>query len=672
MQKALSSHLFVFLVMAASALTTARTARCAEPAPKFCNIILHNQGADSIVGLHRFVEGAKKRNMFPRLHLTLILNGQEEKIEPGERVFFRELYDAGHEIGTETLGQRDGTAKWLGIPPEKITTTGGQLFDDAAVEQQTTTTQMGYRACLNACVEGNSLGEMWDIPHNWEGAPMFPYWVEWNERAPVQTSRVNREMEKGRATLELHWASRTLWHNYDRFPIPQCWHFGEPLKRQIWAVGQLIHRNEKGGWWRAELTQYENNLAAGRTPFLYLNTASEANIFTHKGPWSGMLDNDEALECALDCVELMLNRGWQLMTVTEFVDWFQQRWPCPTSPSMVYLMDDTLANRRDEAGKTIEGRGRLLHAETKYYQICDHENRAAPEMVVAYDLRTPNLLRNGYTFANPAKWREKEAFPGHYASTTGNALFWGVSDPLKDMDGKPYFPPVKSPDCRNRTFTFHCGDSWEPYQFTKFRFLDVSRNGDEIRWSKTMEGAIPGTDIRVTYHHILNGPLHKVRVEVSGNDAVGQHARLRLCPFYHQGWDPPFPASVSDPAVPDPKTAGQERNVFGRVVGHEFAYSESNKERTAANYAIAPRVAGGPLEISLFNRNPGKAGGTCDDNPAMNRGFTLSVDSPEATVQFIDEPGANRYVTAEIDCGKHASGRAYTFTFRYWHGLPPE
>lgn len=643
----------------------------AEPAPKFCNLIFHNQGTDSILGLHRFVDGLKARGLEGKLRLTFLLNGQEPKLMPAERDFFRSLADAGHEIGLENEHTRAVIAEWLGIPAERITTLGAQLFADLAVESQAEQTQMGFRAAANVCVEGNSLAEIWDIPHNWEGAPMFPYWVQWNEREPLRTSRVNRELDRSRAMLELQWASRTLWHNYDRFPIPQCWHFGEPLKNGQWSVGQLVHRNEKGGWWRPELTQYENNLAAGRTPFLYLNTASEGNIFTPKGPWAGSLDPDEALDCALDLTQLLVERGWQLITVSQFVDWYQKRWPCPAVPSMVYLVDDTLANRRDLAGRTMEGRGRLLHAETREYQICDHENRMAPEMIVAYELRTPNLLRGGYTFANPAKPGDKESYPGHYASTTGNALFWSISEPFSDMNGGPYFPPLRPKEARNRTFTLFLGDQWEPYQFAKSRFLEVTRDGDAIRWSKVMEAPVPGTDIRLTYHHQLKGPEHTVRIDVEGTQAAGLPVRLQLCPYFHQGWDPPLPKEVPDPVIPDPKTAGQERNVFGRAGKTEFAYSESNPEPITKTVALEA-TAGQPLTLLMYNRNPGGTGGTCDDNPAMNRGFTLSVAEPKASVEFVDEPGPNQYVTAILDLGTHTPGRSYSVTFRYWPGNPPE
>ncbi len=652
-------------------LPAAAGAPADSEAPKFANIILHNQADTSIVGLHRFVDGAKARGTLGRLHLTLILNGSEPTAMPGERDFFKGLCDAGHEIGVEWPRLRDPIAAWLGISPQAITTLGAQLFADADVEAQADAVRNGFRAGAHACVEGNSLAEFWDIPHNWEGAPMFPYWAQWDDAKPLETARVNREMDKSRAVLELQWASRTLWHNYDRFPIPQCWHFGEPLKKQSWSVGQLVHAGEKGGWWRAEMTQYENNLRAGRAPFLYLNTASEGNIFTPKGPWSAWLDSDEALSCALDLVDLFLERGWKLVSVSEFVRWYEQRWPCPAAPSEVFLMNDTLANRRDREGRTMEGHGRLLHAETKHYQICDHENRVMPEMIVAYDLRTPNLLRNGYTAASPAKWSEKESNTGHYASTTGNALFWSVTDPLKDMNGAPsYFPPVKPPVCRNRTFTFYLGDQWEPYQFAKTMFTDAVRQGDEVSWSKRMESPVPGTDIRLTVRHTLKGPIHTVQIEVHGAGAEGLPARLRLCPYFHQGWDPPYPEAINDSRIVDPRKAGQERNVFGQAGGKLFAYSESNLLPIRQTFSLRRAVAGRPLQMSMFNRNPGAAGGSYDDNPAMNRGFTLGIDQSKAQVQFDDKPGANPYVTAIVELGKHRRGATYTFSFRYWHGTP--
>ncbi len=636
------------------------------PGPKFFNVILHNQGADSIVGLHRFVDAARARGLFDQMRLTVILNGAEGTLMPAEQGFFRALYDQGHELGAQWARERAAVADFLGVPGATITTLGSQLFADADLEEQVLDTRAGFRAGAHACVEGNSLAEFWDIPHNWEGAPMFPYWVQWNEKQPMLSNRTNRELDRDQALLELHWATRTLWHNYDRFPVPQCWHFGEPLKKRQWNVGQLVRRGEQGGWWRAELAEYERNLRLGRTPYLYLNSASEANVFTPDGPWSPMLDNDEALECALDLCRLLIDRDWQLVTVREFTDWFADRWPCPAAPSLIYLMNDTLANRSDRDGRVIIGHGRLLHAETRHFQVCDHENRIAPEMIVAYDLRTPNLLRNGYTFANPATWSTKASWDGHYASTTGNALFWSPGEPLADVRNVPYFPPSKDPGCRNRTFTLYVGERWEPYQFAAGTVFGVLREGDTLRWSKEMAQPVAGADTRVIYHHTLDGPVHTVRVEVLGDDAVGKPVRLRLAPYFHQGWDHQPPARLNDPHVPDPAVVGQERNVFGRTGGREFAYSEANAEARREAQALA----GG--ELQLFNRNPGSPGGTCDDNPAMNRGMTVTVaGAPAATVDWIDQPGADFKVTAEIQFGPHRADRQYEFSFRYWPGEPP-
>ena len=631
--------------------------------PKFCNIILHNQGLTSIVGLHRFVDEAKRRGLLDRMRLTIIMNGEESTLQPEERTFFRDLVAAGHEIGIENMQRRPTIAQWLDIPESAITTHGAQLFGDADLEQQALETTEGFRASANACVEGDSLAEFWDIPHNWEGAPMFPYWVQWNPDHPLLTARTNRELDRSHALLELQWATRTLWHNYDRFPIPQCWHFGEPLKKSAWNVGQLVRRGEKAGWWRVELEQYETNLRLGRTPFLYINTASEGNIFTPNGPWSPMLDNDEALECALDLVELLLEHEWNLCTVREFTDWFAGKWPCPKAPSMVYVMNDTLANRDDRDGGVIVGHGRLLHAETQFFQICDPEGRMAPEMIVAYDLRTPNLLRGGYTFANPLKWNEKESWDGHYGSTTGNALFWSPSEPLTDVDGKPYFPPYKDPQCRDRTFTLYVGDAWEPFQFAPGGLFDVRRENETVFWSKEMLAPVARTDTRLVYHHTLDGPEHRVRVEVLGDDAVGKPVNLRLSPYFHQGWDHKAPDTRTDERIPDRATAGQERNVFARAGKHEFAFSETNETLRTESLS---RIPGGA--VSVYNRNPGRPDGGFDDNPAFNRGFTLTVNHPKAGVEFIDLPQANPYTTLVIHFPRHKKGIVYEFAFRYWHG----
>jgi hypothetical protein len=424
-----------------------------------------------------------------------------------------------------------------------------------------------------------------------------------------------------------------------------------------------VHRGENGGWWRDELEQYEANLRIERTPFLYINTASEGNIFTPNGPWSRMLDTDEALDCAMELVRLFLDHGWTLCTVREFTDWFAGKWPCPKAPSMIYVMNDTLANRKDRDGKVITGHGRLLHAETQYFQICDHEGRMAPEMIIAYELRTPNLLRNGYTFANPAKWNEKESWDGHYGSTTGNALFWSPSEPLKDVDGVPYFAPYKKPECRERTFTLYLGDDWHPYQFVAGRLDRVLRDGDRLSWSKEMADPVSGTDIRLIYHHTLDGPEHRVRVEILGDDAVGKTVHLRLCPYFHQGWDHKALATRSDDRISDPAVVGQERNVFARAANHEFAFSESNESLRTETVPMAPEGT-----LSIYNRNPGRPGGSFDDNPACNRGFTLRVKNSPTEVEFLDPPGPNLYITVVLHLGHQKKGEAYEFSFRYWHG----
>ena len=155
------------------------------------------------------------------------------------------------------------------------------------------------------------------------------------------------------------------------------------------------------------------------------------------------------------------------------------------------------------------------------------------------------------------------------------------------------------------------------------------------------------------------------RVEVLGGDAVGKPVHLRLAPYFHPGWDHRPPVRLSDPRVPDPATVGQERHVFGRVGGREFAYSESN---TAPRRETQP-LAGG--ELHLFNRNPGVPGSTYDDNPAFNRGLTVRVtNATDATVDWIDEAGPQVCVTAELQFGPHRAGRQYEFAFRYWPGAP--
>ena len=72
-----------------------------QAGPKFCNVLLHNQGDTSIEGLHRFIDAAKERALLPPMKLTILLNGHEEELMPTEQAFFRSLFDDGHEIAVE-------------------------------------------------------------------------------------------------------------------------------------------------------------------------------------------------------------------------------------------------------------------------------------------------------------------------------------------------------------------------------------------------------------------------------------------------------------------------------------------------------------------------------------------------------------------------------------------
>ncbi len=637
--------------------------------PKFCNIVLADTDMN-LDGMQRFIGGAKARGLWGRFKLTILLHPDSAAADkPGQREFYRGLHDEGHEIGVFFAGGRPAIAKWLGIPEAEVTTIGFELFGDVDTEEQARASQQGFRATVNACIEGDSmLEERWDIPHNWEGAPYLPYWVQWDADRPADTARVNREMTKKQAALELQWATRTMWHNYDRICLPQCFHFGEPLKHSQWPFQQLAHRGDIW-WWRAEIDELEANLSAGRTPLLYLNTASEANIFSPSGPWAPMLDTEEALSCALDLVALLLDRHWNLVTVREFTDYYAKRWPCPTVPSAAYLMNDTLAGRPDKQGLVVPSHGRLLHAETQHFQIVDHEHRMSPEIVVAYDLQTPNLLRGGYTFGDPDQHGAGQN-PGQYSATTGNALFWSPSAPLANAKGVPYYHSAKPADARDRTFTLYLGDEWEPYQFAEARFINVTRRGSEVAWTKEMLAPVAGTDTKLRYTHRLVGSEHRVEVEVLGKDAVGKPVRLRLCPYFHQGWDTDYakPGTPRPATIADPKSAGQERNVFARVGAREFAFSETNPSRTAERITLAA----GRARIDLFNRNPGRPrtapGWTIDDNPAMNRGVLVTLDTHAAAVTLVDAPGPTHYVTAVVDLGPHRPGAKYRFTFTYWHG----
>ncbi|MHB0999054.1 MAG: hypothetical protein ACYC27_07390 [Armatimonadota bacterium] len=643
----------------------------AKGAPKFCNLIFADTDKD-IIGMERFIAAAKERGLYDKIKFTVMFHSDRVDLNiSGQRETYQQLYKDGHEIGVWYAGMRPKVAEWLGIPESKITTSGFQLFGDPDMDEQARETEAGFRASANVCIEGDSFkDEFWDVPHNWEGAPWFPYWTQWDSAKPTSTARVNRELDKSNAMLELQWATRTMWETYDRICLPQNFHFGEPLKKEQWPFSPLVKRGDIS-WWRDEIDQYEKNLQAGRTPFLYINTGSESNIFTPNGAWKSFLDSDEALECALDFIQMMLDKKWQLITVSDFVDYYQSKWPCPEAPSSVFLLDDTLAGHKDRSGLTVPSHGRLLRAETKHFQITDQENRMAPEMVVAYDLRTPNLLRGGYTFGDPNVWAVG-ANKAQYASTTGNAVFWSMTQPLVNSKGEQYYHINKPEDSKNRTFTFYLGDDWEPYQFTKAEFKDVKRDGEKILWSKVMKSSMPGTDIRIRYDTILDKSKQTIRVTVLGDDAEGLPARFRLCPYFHQGWDNDYvKAGDKRPStIPDPLKVGQERNVFARVNSTEFAYSESNIVPMRKRIQLEP----GPASVDIFNRNPGRDHSdplwTIDDNPDMNRGLTLSFDGEGSSVEFVDPSGPWHFVTAVVDMGRHVKGRVYEFTFQYWHGEP--
>lgn len=636
---------------------------------KYATIILHVQdiqGNTGFQGLKKIIAATKKRNLYDKIKYTIILDGKEARYPKTDIDFLKSLYNDGHEIGCELSNQKGMIADLLEMNADEITTIATQLFGDADLEEEVRQNVSDFTASAHACVEGNSLAEFWDIPHNWEGAPMFPYYVQWNDQMPLNTARTNRELDKDKAVLELTWSTRPLWHNYDRYPIPQVWHFGEPSKPNQWRVGQLVKGGSYGGWWNAELAEYEKNYRAKRTPFLYLSVTQETSWFSDI--IRPQVDPEECMNNGLDMIEMFIRNGWSILTVKEFVNWYTQKWPCPQAPAMVYLMEDTLANREDRDGKTIVGHGHIVHVETKHFQICDSDNRIAPELVIAYDCKTPNLLRNGYTFANPEKYPLKETYTGRYASTTGNAIFWSPSEPLTDVLGSQYYESYKSEDCKMRTFTFYFGDSWEEYQFVKGEFSRIKRISDEeITWTKEMINPAEGTDISLKYIHTIKADKHIIKIDIDGDDAVGQNAKFRISPYFHQGWDLAPAEDLNDPYIPDWRVAGQERNVFAKVNGIEFEYLENNAEDIVKKWNVKEEIFQQGIYIDVFNRNPG-IGKTCDDNPILNRGFTLHVDKAIADVSCIDLAGPNEYVTCEIDLGKHKRGQSYVFTFKYWQG----
>ncbi|MBP5274163.1 MAG: hypothetical protein ILO36_04425, partial [Abditibacteriota bacterium] len=241
-------------------------------------------------------------------------------------------------------------------------------------------------------------------------------------------------------------------------------------------------------------------------------------------------------------------------------------------------------------------------------------------------------------------------------------IFWSPSETLTDIKGIPYYTAYKAEECKERGFTCYMGDDYKKYMFVPGEFSRVRRiSGEEVTWTKEMTAPAEGTDIRLKYVHTLKGPKHIITLEASGKDAVGQNMHLRLCPYFHQGWDLADPEEASE-KVPDPRSAGQERNVFAALGKEVFAWSETNPETVSKTFPERP------LRLEIYNRNPGE-GKTCDDNPLMNRGFTLTSPG-KASVTFTDLAGANEYVVCDVDFGKHKKGRTYTVEFEYWNGAP--
>jgi hypothetical protein len=642
---------------------------------KFCNLIFVDHTHD-LPGLKRFVDGAKERGIYSKIKFSLILHSQTAVLNnPEHHDYYRSLYEDGHEIGVYWAQSRKKIADWLEIPVSEIVFAGSQLFADPYVEEQARLAVAGFRASANVCIEGDSFKEeLWDIPHNWEGAPYLPYWTQWDAERPKSTSRVNRELDKSKAVLELQFATRTMREAYDRLCIPECFHFGEPTKGKSSHYFSPVVKKGDLSWWRKEIIQLEKNLNSGNTPFLYINTASEMNIFIEGGPWSAGLNPTNSLECALELVEMLLDREWQLITVSDFVDFYEARWPCPDAPSAAFLMEDSLKGHEDRDGNVFDGNGRMLRVETKHFQITDHEKRMSPEMIVAYDLRTPNLLRGGYTFGEPDVycWGDPtlKKNMAQYSSTTGNAVFWSPTKAIARPNGEPYFHSSKPADAYNRTYTLYLGDEWEPYQFAESEIENLKRNNNKISWSKVMNAPIDGTDIKLRYDNLIDGAQHIITARISGKDAVGKPVKLRLCPYFHQGWDTDHnkDGEKRPQHIPDPSKAGQERNVFVRVYDTEFGFSESNNEIIKKNIALR----GGRAGIHVFNRNPGNnpvsKDWTIDDNPDMNRGLTLSLDGSGENVKILDYPGPNSYVTVVVEFGKHEKDKFYEFTFEYWNG----
>ena len=116
-------------------------------------------------------------------------------------------------------------------------------------------------------------------------------------------------------------------------------------------------------------------------------------------------------------------------------------------------------------------------------------------------------------------------------------------------------------------------------------------------------------------------PEHTIRIEVGGRPPWVP-VRFGFAPFSIKAGTT---ARRKGSRSADPRSGEgrSRRNVFARAGGEEFAFSSDHDKPITKTVKLTRPDAGGPLELAMYNRNPGLPNGSYDDNPAFNRGFTL-------------------------------------------------
>ena len=281
---------------------------------KFCNLIFVIQGNDSIFGLHRFhVDAAKNRGLLGRLRMTVVLGGFEPENAPRNR---RSSAAWSTRVTNSELSSWNGRPQWPSgwASPRRNSPPSAAKRKAIPTSRPRPAIRWPASHQAHACVEGQFTGRvLGHSPQLGRRARCSLTGSQWDEQTPADHRRVNRELDENKAVLELHWASRTLWHNYDRFPIPQCWHFGEPLKRNDWSVGPVGPSRRKGRLVASRTGGIREEPKAGRTPLPLPEHGLGSATFSRPGaPGGRAWIRTRRWIAPLDMMELLLARGWRL------------------------------------------------------------------------------------------------------------------------------------------------------------------------------------------------------------------------------------------------------------------------------------------------------------------------------------------------------------------------